>query len=165
MNLNKYRNNSIKYKGHVIEVHENDLYIDSQLVLENVSDINSAYAYGKSYVNKIIIIENNSISKDNIAFLISKHHEIKLTNKLVEAYAELISSNNFTLDPVILDLKEGKSYFNNKYEFTLNDGTIVAIDESTIKSLNELKVDKYKLIDYMNESKENFMNIVQELRG
>lgn len=169
MSLERFRNNSnvMNYKGHRASVIDNNLYIDSELVYEGCGDISSAYAYSRSYIDNLVIIENSTVNKDNIASLISKHHDVKITNRLIEAYAELISSeqfDEFTLDPVLLEIKSESSSFSNKIEFTLRDGENVAISEETISQLSSLDVDKYRLVSFMNESKDNFMAVIQELR-
>lgn len=168
MNISKFKvEDRLKYKGHHVRLAEGNIFVDDDMIMEGYDDINSAYAYAKSYIDHITIIDKDSvfIPEEKIASLITKYHEdMKVTNKLVEAYAELISSNALSLDPVVLEFKVGTSSFKNKLEFVLEDGTTVAIDESTKDKLLSLNVDKYKLVDYMKESKEKFFSVIQEIR-
>ena len=167
MSLSKFRRalTNTHYKNHSIRLSEGSVYVDSNIIMENYDDISSAYAYARSYIDAIEIINTtNTLSEEKIAALITKYHNIKVTDTLIEAYAELISSDNFSLDPVVLEMKVGASSLNNKLEFTLDDNTLIAIDESTKDKLLALSVDKYKLVDYMKESKENFFSVIKEIR-
>lgn len=155
---------TIAYKSSLIEVRENKLLVDGDIIQEDIGDINSAYAYAKRYIDALEVIQDNTISEENIASLILKHHNVKITDTLLEAYAELISSDSFTLDPVALEIHESNSLIVGKVKFTLDDGSVVMIDESTKDQLLSLNVDKYKLVEYMKESKENFFAVISTMR-
>lgn len=45
----------------------------------------------------------------------------------------------------------------------LNDGNSVVINEETQNLLNALLEDKYQIVEYMRESKQNFMRIIKEV--
>jgi hypothetical protein len=151
------------YKDHHIQFENDDMYVDGDLVLMDISDIHEAYSYAKSYINNIIVLENiDALSEETIANCIKRHHDVKITNTLIEEYQDVIESNEFVLDPVMLDILEGKSSFINKIEFTLEDGSNIAIDESTYNNLLNLDVDKYKLTVFMRESKENFTSVISQ---
>ena len=55
------------------------------------------------------------------------------------------------------------SEFSGKLEYELEDGSVVAIDESTQESLNILLKEHNEVVEYMRESKDNFMKIIKEL--
>lgn len=97
----------------------------------------------------------------NIKFSIQKHHLVDASKSLVEHYNILINSNRFSIDPVVLELREHTSKIYNKIDYTLEDGSIVAIDESTLEKLRNLFFDKYNVIEYMNETKDNFFKVIQ----
>ena len=100
--------------------------------------------------------------KSNIESSIKKHHHIGvIPNSLVERYQNLIESKRFSVDPVVIDMREQDSKLYKKINYTLEDGSIVAIDESTRDKLKTLFVNKYKEVMYMNESKDNFFKIIQ----
>ena len=102
--------------------------------------------------------------EEKIVSLIRKHHSIdRITDTLVESYIELASSNIFTIDPVIVEIKQKTSSLPGKLEYTLEDGNTVAINEDTQKLLTTLLDDKYQIVEYMRESKENFMRIIKEV--
>lgn len=101
-----------------------------------------------------------------IANLIKEHHNIKVTNKLIETYIELASSKTFSVDPVVSGIRSLNSIgsiIENKIDYTLDDGSVVVISEETQDMLNSLLEDKYQLVEYMRESKDNFMHVLREL--
>lgn len=155
------------FRGYVVSVDEvNNVKIDNNLILEEAASYDDAIKYAKSYINNIEQIgENTIVIKDKLVQLIEKYHNTKVTNTLIEAYEELILSDQFTLDPVILEMKSYNTTISNKLHFTLKDNSIIAISEETKDKLNSLNVDKYKLVDFMNESKDNFMQVIRTLKG
>lgn len=101
-------------------------------------------------------------SKKNIVNSIKEHYDINPSVALVKAYSTLIESNRFTIDPVILALRENQSSLNCRYEYTLDDGSVVSITEETQNLLNQILINNTKAISFMNESKDNFFSIIQE---
>jgi hypothetical protein len=68
------------------------------------------------------------------------------------------------VDPVVTAIKESRTAeFKGKLQYNLADGSMVAIDESTQEYLNSLLKNKNEIVDYMRESKNNFMRIIKEL--
>lgn len=140
--------------------------IDEQLIEVEVKSLEEAREYSKSYVDNSIILEDIDpvIPEEKIVNLISKYHDsIKITDKIVESYLDLASSNIFTIDPVLLEIKQKNSSLPGKIEHVLADGSVVAIDEETQLRLNRLLEDKYQIVEYMRESKPNFMRIIKEV--
>jgi hypothetical protein len=85
-----------------------------------------------------------------------------INNKLLELYTDLLDSNRFSLDPIVMEFKTNKSKFYNKYEFTLEDNTNISISKDTYL-LCKKYINNIDIITYMNESKGNFMNVIKEL--
>jgi hypothetical protein len=50
-----------------------------------------------------------------------------------------------------------------KLNYTLNDGSVIAIDESTQDYLNKLLQNQNEIIEYMKESKENFLHVLKRI--
>lgn len=92
---------------------------------------------------------------------IMEHYSVNAPETLVNHYRDLIESNRFSIDPVVIALREQDSKLYNKITYTLEDGSIVSIDESTRDKLRNLFFNKYNEVSYMNESKENFLKIIQ----
>ena len=140
--------------------------IDEEVLEIEVKSLEEAREYSKSYVDNSIILEDIDpvIPEEKIVNLISRYHEsIKITDKIVESYLDLASSNVFTIDPVLLEIKQKNSSLPGKIEHMLADGNVVAIDEETQLRLNKLLEDKYQIVEYMRESKQNFMRIIKEV--
>lgn len=165
--INSSNLKDFSFRGFEVSIDEsNNIRIDNELILEEADSYLDAVEYAKSYISNLQYIgENTIVIKDRIAQLIEKHHNTKVTNTLIEAYEELILSNSFTLDPVVLEMKSYTTSIVNKLEFTLKDGSVIAIDESTKDKLIALNIDKYKLVEFMNESKDNFMQTIRTLKG
>lgn len=101
-----------------------------------------------------------------IATLIQEHHNIKVTDKLIESYIELASSKLFTADPVVQGIRTMNSLdslVEGKIDYVLNDGSIVAIDEDTNAAINNLLAEQSDIVHYMRESKQNFMQVMKEI--
>lgn len=161
----KKSQSDVSYKHHKISIRESNIFVDDQLIAEDYESNLDPIVYAKSYVDSLLVLENSSIiSDDYLVSLIYEHHSAKVTDTIVEAYKELILSEQFTLDLVVLDIKQSMSSISNKIEFVLEDNTRVAISESTKNKLLQLEnVDKYKLVDYMKKSKENFYKVVEQV--
>jgi len=156
------------YQGDRIAI-DNDLkvYINNEKTYLVVESLEEARQNIVNYIktSKLIDDIDNSIPEEKIAVLVRKYHDVnRITDTLVESYIELASSNIFSIDPVITEIKKQTiSNFNGKLEYTLSDGSIVAIDEQTQNNLNMLLKNKYEIVDYMRESKNNFIRVIKQL--
>lgn len=138
------------------------LKIDSE-----VESLEEARLYAKKYIENQKLLEdiNTTVPEEKVAHYIRKYHNVdKITDTLVESYIELASSNLFTVDPVVTSIKERDAVtFSGKLEYKLNDGTVVAINEDTQQTLNNLLQNHNDIVEYMRESKENFMHVLREI--
>ena len=108
------------------------------------------------------------LSEEKVANIIREHHNIKITDTLIENYIKLASSRIFTIDPVILEIRSLNKLdrlIEGKLHYVLNDENIVAISESTQEKLNNLLHNQNEIIEHMRESKENFMYVLSKLEG
>lgn len=108
------------------------------------------------------------LSEKTIANIINEYHNVKVTDTLVESYKELASSNMFSVDPVvhkIRSLNKLDRLIERKLNYTLKDGSVVAIDERTQEHLNKLLQNQNEVVEYMRESKDNFMYVLIKLEG
>jgi predicted GNAT superfamily acetyltransferase len=93
---------------------------------------------------------------------ILEHYQLdSVPSILVEQYSALIESDRFSVDPVVIDLRPNPSSLHNKINYILEDESIVSISTQTRDKLQDLFSYKYSVIEYMNESKDNFFNIIQ----
>jgi hypothetical protein len=106
------------------------------------------------------------LSDKTIANIINEHHNIKVTDKLVETYKVLASSHMFSVDPVVQEIRSLNKLdrlLENKLHYVLKDESIVAIDERTQERLNKLLHNQNEVVEYMRESKEQFMYVISKL--
>jgi hypothetical protein len=106
------------------------------------------------------------ISHNKIANIIKEHHEVKVTDTLIESYIELASSKLFTVDPVVQEIRalnKLDKLIEGKIDYKLSDGSIIAINELTQEKLNNLLDNQQEIIEYMRESKENFIYILKKI--
>ena len=106
------------------------------------------------------------LSDKTIANIIKEHHDIKVTDTLVESYKQLASSTIFSVDPVVQQIRSLNKLdrlVENKLHYVLNDESIVAIDVRTQDKLNNLLQNQTEVIEYMRESKDNFLYVLEKL--
>lgn len=106
------------------------------------------------------------LSEHTIASIIREYNDIKVTDKLIENYIKLASSNMFSVDPVVQDIRSLNKLdrlIESKLHYVLSDDTIIAISESTQSRLNNLLQNQTEIIEYMRESKENFFHVLEQI--
>lgn len=150
----------------IIESTDGKIYVDfKETELTSLEE-------ARRYIDQIVLEEEltkelyEDIPSNKIAKLIKEHHDVKVTDTLIESYVSLASSKLFSVDPVITGIRSMNSLdslVENKIDYVLEDGSVVAIDEATQEMLNNLLEDKAEIVQYMRECKEQFMRIVKEL--
>ena len=106
------------------------------------------------------------LSDTKVANIIKEHHNVKVTDTLIESYIKLASSNVFSVDPVVQEIRSLNKLdrlIENKLHYVLDDETIVTIDERTQERLNKLLHNQTEIIEYMRESKENFFHVLTQI--
>ena len=144
--LNGYNIQSSLYSyGHLIEQTEDAILIDG------ISTEHTTLEEARQYIKQTNIAEHleeeiakelyEDISENKIANIIKEHHDIKVTDTIIESYIGLASSKVFTLDPVVEEIRtlnKLDKLIEGKLDFHLNDGTTVAINESTYNQINNI---------------------------
>jgi len=108
----------------------------------------------------------DDISDNKIANIIKEHHDIKVTDTLIESYVELASSKLFTTDPVVQEIRELNKLdklVEGKIDYKLEDDSIIAINEYTQFRLNSLFKNQKEIIEHMRQSKENFISVLKQI--
>lgn len=151
-----------------VTIHKDfSMEIDGVFVEAVSESLEEARTYAKRFIenNKLLEDINTTVPEERVAHYIRKYHNVeKITDTLVESYIELASSNLFSVDPVVVAIKEHAVVdFSGKLQYELSDGSVVAINESTQDTLNKMLQDKPEIVDYMRESKNNFMRILREI--
>lgn len=163
---------SVRSFGHLIEMTEEGLVsIDGGVTEYKTLDEARKYIKSKIFSEKLEAQISNEIyeeiSENRIAQIIKEHHDIKVTDTLIESYIALASSKIFTLDPVVFDIRKMNKLdvvVENKIHYELNDKSVVAIDIATQESLNNLLHNQTEIVNYMRESKDNFMQVIEQIK-
>ena len=129
-----------------------------------------SYIKAKQYSESLHHELSNNLYDDipdiRVASIIKEYHNVKVTDTLIESYINLASSKIFTVDPVVHEIRSLNKLdqiVEGKIHYELSDGNVVAINQSTQETLNTLLVNKQDIIEYMRESKENFLQILEEI--
>jgi len=156
-----------QFFNHSIVETKNGIFIDGQCT--EFSCVEEA----RDHINQQIIKENiqqelyEEMSDTTIADIIRSHHSsVKVTNTLIESYVELASSKFFTLDPVSLDIRllnKIDKIVEGCVDYKLDDGSVVVISEGTQRQLNNIFKEHQDVVQYMRESKDNFLEVLNLL--
>jgi hypothetical protein len=122
--------------------------------------------FNASLVEEVTKEIYEEIPNNKIAEIIKEYHDVKVTDTLIESYIELASSNIFSVDPVICELRKINkldTLVEGKLNYTLDDGSVIAINEATQEYLNKLLQNQNEIIEYMRESKDNFLNVLKQI--
>lgn len=163
---------SIRAFGHAIDLKSNGtVTIDSQATEFKTLEEARKYIKNKTISEKLEVeISNDSydeISENQIAKIIKEHHEVKVTDTLIESYIDLASSKIFTIDPVVYEIRKLNKLdvvVEGKVHYELSDGSTVAINKATQDQLNILLNSHNDVVEYMRESKENFMRVIEQIK-
>jgi hypothetical protein len=163
---------SVRSFGNLIEMKQDGtVSINGDATEHKSLDEARKYIKSKIFSEKLEAQISNEIyeeiSENRIAQIIKEHHDIKVTDTLIESYIALASSKIFTLDPVVFDIRKMNKLdvvVENKIHYELNDKSVVAIDITTQESLNNLLNSQTEVVEYMRESKENFMRVIEQIK-
>lgn len=163
---------SVSSFGHTIKVKT-----DGSVMIDDTSTEFKSLEEARKYIKSKTISEKleaqisnetyEEISENQIAKIIKEHHNIKVTDTLIESYIDLASSKVFTVDPVVFDIRTMNKLdvvVENKIHYELNDGATVAISKVTQETLNKLLQNQTDVVEYMRESKENFMRVIEQIK-
>lgn len=156
---------SFIYRGSYVRVFDTlEVTINNELI-GTYADLNEARSQAKMSISSNQLLEDHyTVSDEKLISIISSTHDIKITETVLESYKHQLNSREFSIDPVITEVRRRmSSNFADKTEYALNDGSVVAISEETQSMLMSLLEDKYSIVKYMRVSKDNFMHVVRKL--
>lgn len=160
------------YYGYTIEeTNSNKIYINKELT--TYSNINEAISYidSKKYSNVYTEINRdnyNYIQKNLLSDIIHKYSNIKITENLLETYINKVKNKEFTSNKILSEIRKINklgSKFNNKIDYILEDGSQVIIDMNTQEDINRLFGSHDDVIEYMKENKQNFVKVINQIKG
>lgn len=156
--------------GHRITVSEDTVFIDGEQTDFTSLEEARQYLKQENVAKKLEedVIENlyEEISDNTIASIIKESYNIKVTDTIINEYKDLVSSNIFSIDPAVQKIRKLNKLNNiveGKVNWVLEDGSVVAIDKRTQKDLNTLLEEHDDVVNYMKESKENFLHTLELL--
>lgn len=106
------------------------------------------------------------LSDNKIVDIISKYHDVKITDTLIESYIDLASSKLFTLDPVVEDIRKLNKLdhlVEGKIDYKLEDDSMIAINQNTNDTLKRLFKDHSDVVEHMRQTKENFVKVLKQI--
>jgi hypothetical protein len=106
------------------------------------------------------------MSPSVVSQIIKKYHDVKVTDTLIESYVELASSKLFTTDSVSHEIRQHTRVdrlLEGHFDYVLNDGTVMVITEGAQQRINNTFGNHPDVIEYMRESKENFLDVLNQV--
>lgn len=179
--MNYYELKSSLRKSNIVESVRSYLQLierteDGKILINGLNTSHKTIEEARKYIkedyethqlaDKIAKDTYQEISEHTVASIIKEHHNIKVTDTLIESYVELASSNIFSVDPVvqkIRSLNKLDRVVEGKLHYILADNSTVAINEDTQDVLNKLLGNQTEIIEYMRESKENFFRVLEQI--
>lgn len=161
---------SLHYFGNTIQKTSTDTILINNEVTQfkTLSEAKNHIRYSEQ-ANDIINNLHEEFFSENtlkIADIIKEEHNIKVTNRIVEQYIKIASDKSFSIDPVISrirEMNEFDSIIDGKIHYILEDQTIIAIDFDTQIVINNLLENKLNVVEFMKESSDNFLKILDVL--
>ena len=102
------------------------------------------------------------LPEERVAEYIAKHSDVEITDTLVEEYMNKAATTEFTIDPILTEIKlRSVRNLRNKIDYTLLDGSKVAISEENQIILNSLLKGKSEIVAHMSENKNNFLEVLR----
>lgn len=162
---------SIRSYGHLIE-----MMVDGTILVDNEQTQYASLEEARTHIKQEYVAHKleEQVSKDlyeelshnTVANIIKEYHDVKVTDTLIETYIQLASSNMFSVDPVvqkIRSLNKLDKIVEGKIHYVLADDSIVTIAERTQERLNNLLQNQTDIIEYMRESKQNFLHVLKKI--
>lgn len=162
--------------NHTVVINEqNELFLNGSKVEEDFTSLEEARTYIRNILKSEKLAEEikrdlyEEIDTSKIASIIKKYKTVnKVTDTLVESYIDLASSKLFTLDPVVIEMRKLNRLSNiieNKFDFKLEDGSVIAVSEETLERINNVIGGHNDIVKHMRQSKSNFYSVVKQLKG
>lgn len=129
----------------------------------NLKTLGESHILTKEYIELLATESTNTDKQKLVSKLIEKFGLDKVSQSLVESYEKKLKSSDFSVDKIIIEMREMNSF--GKYEYVLKDGSRISISEETQSTLNNILNDKYDIVEYMCASLGNFKEVLGEIRG
>lgn len=127
-----------------------------------IKEQNSTHAIEQEVTKNIY----EDVLETKIAAIIKLDNDVKLTQTVLENYINFASSKKFTLDETVLKIRKLNKHdyiFEDKIDFILKDNSRVIISYDTKNFLNSILKNQTEIVDYMSESKDQFLEVLDLL--
>lgn len=158
---------SLHYFSSVVErTVDNVIIIDGNVTeFKTLSEAKNHVKFSNQADDIISTLNEDFYSEHTIAIadIIKEEHNIKVTNNIIEQYVKLASDKTFSVDPVVVAIREKNEFdtiINGKIHYILEDNSVIAITAETQQTLNTLLENKLDVIEFMKESSDNFLKIL-----
>lgn len=118
--------------------------------------------------NELSVAIYDDLPKVKIASIIREQSDKRVTDTLILEYISIAQSQEFTIDPIVLEIRKlnrADILIEGRLHYKLNDGNVIVITEETQELLNVLYKDHLDVLEFVRESKENFMSILEKLEA
>ncbi len=107
--------------------------------------------------------EANTIS-DKVLKVLQESGIQNISNKLIDSFIEDVSKKTFTLNENTLEIRTlYENNDSNRIDFKLKDDSTVVVSMETLELLNKYISEEQEIIDYMQENRENFLYVLENL--
>ena len=162
---------TLRYYNHLIESDEYGLiYVDGdETLFETLEEARESIKQditAKKLAQEVTKDTYEELTENTIVKVIRKYSDDKITDTLIENYVSLASSNVFTIDPIVCELRKINKIdrlIEGKTHFVLDNGDKVALEGVTIKRINSLLEGQDEIVNYMKKSSDNFLHVVSLL--
>ena len=135
--------------------------------MKTISDILQPKKQDSNLVESAMLEVYENMPYGKIATLIEEYHNVIPTDRIIEKYLELAATRKFSFDPVLFEIRKLNKFdhnlFENKLEFVLEDSSTMAITYECYQDLKEHFSENQEAIEFMTESKDNFMKMFEIL--
>ena len=171
LNETKGVKRTLRYYNHLIESDDYGLiYVDGdETLFETLEEARESIKQditAKKLAQEVTKDTYEELTENTIVKVIRKYSDDKITDTLIENYVSLASSNVFTIDPIVCELRKINKIdrlIEGKTHFVLDNGDKVALEGVTIKRINSLLEGQDEIINYMKKSSDNFLHVVSLL--
>ena len=164
----------VSYHGHsIVETLDSKVFVDQQetrfgSLEEAKQEIKQQMMY-EDIQHELQEELYADLSYTKVVDIIRKVYEdVKITDTLVESYIELASSKLFTTDPIAQEIRKFNNFdrlIEGHVDYKLDDGSVVVISEETQQRINSTFGQHKDVVQYMRESKDNFLSVLNQLEG
>lgn len=166
-------NHTMCFGHNIVETVSGRVFVDGTEVEydtlnEAVSHITSEMYY-QHINNDVTSYSYDMLPESLVVKLIKEQHpDAKISDTLIESYIQVAASKQFCIDPVVLQIREANKVgqlVEGYVDCQLEDGSTITIKPDVQKMINTTLHEQHDVVNFMKQSKENFLSILRQLRN